>query len=136
MMTEEKTVTVLVIDDDQTILNVIRMILETNNYRVLEALSGEGGFTAAKEQRPDAILLDIMMPDLDGFELCRILKLDEDCRDIPVIFVTAKTAPEHLRKGLSLGASGYITKPFTVQQLVGEVEIAVERAHKKEQSKS
>ncbi|MBN1288527.1 MAG: response regulator [Actinobacteria bacterium] len=133
-MTEEKVETVLVIDDDPTILNVIRMILETNSYRVQEALSGEGGFTAAKEVRPDAILLDIMMPDLDGFELCRRLKLDEECRDIPVIFVTAKTAPEHLRKGLSLGASGFVTKPFTVRKLVGEVAAAIDAARKKEQS--
>ena len=75
-----------------------------------------------KSERPDLVLLDIMMPDVDGFEVCRKLKLDPDTCDIPVVFVSAKTGAEHIERGLSLGAQGYITKPFGLQDILDIIE--------------
>ena len=103
-------------------VKVIRVILRVAGIEVLEAFSGIRGFTLVKRELPDAVLLDIMMPDIDGFEVLRKLKLDPETNHIPVIFVSARTGREHIDKGLSLGAQGYVTKPFKPDHLVGQIK--------------
>ena len=103
--------TLLLVDDESTNLQVLRHTLQAQ-YRLLFAKDGPTALSLVRKERPDLILLDIMMPGMSGYEVCETLKRDEDTRAIPVIFVTAlsQVADEH--KGLELGAVDYITKPF------------------------
>lgn len=107
----EKQSTVLVVDDAAENIALLTEILK-NDYRVLAATSGRKALTAAREKKPDLILLDVMMPDMDGLTVCRLLKSEESTRDIPVIFVTAKSEMTDEMEGLSMGAIDYITKPL------------------------
>lgn len=113
---------VVVVDDDPDMVRIVRLALEMHGFEVLEACNGIKGLLMVKRELPDAVLLDIMMPDIDGFEVCRKLKLDSATSKIPIIFITAKSGQEHVRRGLSLGAQGYITKPFSVHGLPSKVE--------------
>ena len=118
---KEKSVKIAIIDDDPSMVKVLRIMLTSSGYEVVEATSGTKGFMITKRELPDLVLLDIMMPDVDGFEVCRRLKLDPDTKNIPVIFVSAKTGAEHIEMGLSLGAEGYITKPFELQDILDKI---------------
>ncbi|MCJ7652386.1 MAG: response regulator [Actinobacteria bacterium] len=111
-------VRVLVVDDDPSMCKLLRIMLEPKGFEVLEAFSGVRGVVMAKSELPDIVLLDIMLPDIDGFDVCRKLKLDPTTKNIPVVFVTAKAGHEHLDRGMSLGAQGYITKPFRPEVLI------------------
>ena len=122
---KEKPIKIAVIDDDPSMVKVLRIMLTSSGYEVVEATSGTRGFMVAKRELPDLVLLDIMMPDVDGFEVCRRLKLDPDTKNIPVIFVSAKTGLEHVEMGLSMGADGYITKPFELKDILDKIEEVV-----------
>jgi DNA-binding response OmpR family regulator len=117
----DSPIKVAVIDDDPEMVKAIRMMLKLAGAEVLEAISGVTGYLLIKRELPDAVLLDIMMPDIDGFEVCRKLKLNPTTKDIPVIFVTARTGQDHIDRGLSLGAQGYITKPFGPDDLIDKI---------------
>lgn len=112
---------VAVIDDDPEMVKAVKMMLKLEGVEVLEADSGVTGYLLIKRELPDAVLLDVMMPDIDGYEVCRKLKLNHSTKDIPIIFVTAKTGQEHIDRGLSLGAQGYITKPFGPGDLIDKI---------------
>ncbi|MBK5093149.1 MAG: response regulator [Actinobacteria bacterium] len=114
-------VKVLAVDDDPAMCKLLRIMLEPRGFKVLEAFSGVKALMVTKRELPDVVLLDIMMPDIDGFDVCRALKLDPATRDVPIIFVTAKAGYEHLERGMSLGAQGYITKPFRPEVLIGKL---------------
>ena len=118
--------TVLVVDDTPDNLSLMAGLLK-DQYKVKVANHGDKGLKIAQSgQPPDLILLDIMMPDLDGYEVCRRLKADAATRDIPVIFLTAKSTPTDIEKGLALGANFYITKPFSGLDLVRKVRQCLE----------
>lgn len=117
----EKPLKVEVVDDDPDICKVIRIFLWTRGLEVVEAPNGTEGIAAAKMEKPDVILLDIMMPDIDGFEVYRRLKLDPETKRIPVIFVSARNDARHIQQGLSLGAEGYVTKPFDPADLLDRI---------------
>lgn len=119
---KKKPLRVVIIDDDLDMVKVIRVMLKVAGMESLEAYSGLRGYALVKRELPDVVLLDIMMPDIDGFEVMRKLKLDEDTRHIPVVFVSARTGSAHVEKGLSLGAQGYIKKPFKPDELIGTIE--------------
>lgn len=102
---------VLVVDDERLNLNILYGLLK-DDYQVMVATSGEQGLKAATKCRPDLILLDISMPDMDGYEVCQRLKQDPITTKIPVIFITAMSESEDETRGLELGAADYITKPF------------------------
>ncbi len=129
----EKAPLILVVDDIAKNLEVIGNILSTENYQISFAIDGQKAWNILQRIRPDLILLDIMMPGLDGYALCRQIKAMEDKKDIPIIFVTAKTAPEDLAKGFALGAVDYITKPFSAAELSARVRthISLYRAKKR-----
>lgn len=112
---------VLIVDDDPSISRLLAMALSSNGYEVFEALNGIKGYKVARREKPDVVLLDIMMPDVDGYEVFRRIKLDPTTNGIPIVFVSAKSSEEDINKGLSMGANAYITKPFEISSLLDKV---------------
>jgi phosphoserine phosphatase RsbU/P len=112
---------ILIVDDNPTNLQVLSRTLEGRGYELLVATSGEGALTLALSAHPDLILLDIMMPGIDGFETCRRLKSDPDTRDIAIVFMSALNETTDKVRGLDLGAVDYITKPFQAQEVIARV---------------
>lgn len=116
---------VLVVDDDPDMVKFIQTMLALEGFETIPAYNGEEAVRFACAELPDIILLDIMMRDMDGFDVCERLQRNPSTSHIPVVFVTAKTAREHRRHGLSLGARGYITKPFRPPELLNTMLAAV-----------
>ncbi len=108
---------VLIVDDSEINIEVLRFHLEERDFEVIQATNGLEAFDKAHFSEPDIILLDIMMPGVDGFEVCKALKGDEMIQGVPIIFVSAKSQPESLIKGLSMGAVDYVTRPFVPEDL-------------------
>ncbi len=119
-MSEKKII--LVIDDDKDILQLIKIILENENYSIFTAETGEEGIAIAIKEKPDLILLDIMMPVMDGWEVLKILHTEESTRKIPVAMITCKTDVKNKLTGLQEGAVDYITKPFSPEELVQRIK--------------
>jgi CheY-like chemotaxis protein len=122
----KKKPTVLVIDDDEKNLKLVKAILNANNYEVADFTSGRSAIDAMGDIDPDLILLDIMMPGMSGFEVCRELKEHRETRDIPVIFLTAKAEADDVVTGFQTGSVDYITKPFHSAELLARVRTHVE----------
>jgi two-component system, NtrC family, sensor kinase len=117
------TTTILIVDDTPENLEVLSEALVTAGYRVAVAIDGESAIEQASFALPDLILLDVMMPGIDGFETCRQLKCNPLLQDIPVLFMTALSETEHKVQGLSLGAVDYITKPFQREEVLARVRV-------------
>ncbi|MBI4525478.1 MAG: response regulator [Deltaproteobacteria bacterium] len=115
--------TIFVVDDNPDIVNIVKAVLEGKGYNVLCAYSGAELFTRMKEQRPDLIILDVMMPEMDGLEVLSRLKSASETSSIPVILLTAKVQYEDVLGGYKLGADYYITKPFTGTQLINGINL-------------
>ncbi|HEX9078542.1 MAG TPA: response regulator, partial [Desulfuromonadaceae bacterium] len=115
--------TILIIDDDPLNLSIVSNYLEESDFTILVAEDGEIGVARADYARPDLILLDIMMPGVDGYETCRRLRAREGTRDIPVIFMTALAETEHKVRGFEAGAVDYITKPFQREEVLARVGV-------------
>lgn len=115
--------TILVIDDSSTNLEVLYDTLSNAGYEVLVEMDGISGIEQVKNNPPDLILLDIMMPKIDGFETCRRLQVNPSTKDIPIIFITALAEAEDKVKGLNLGAVDYITKPFQQQEVLARIQL-------------
>ncbi len=114
---------VLVVDDDREMVELIQLFLNNAGYETLAAFSGESALEQAFQQKPDLILLDIMMPKIDGWEVFRRIKNDPQATGIPIVFLTARTQNIDRMIGLSvMKASGYLTKPFSKKELLDEVE--------------
>ena len=103
---------ILLVDDEVDFVEVLRVRLEDNNYEVIVAYDGEEGLERAERDEPDLIILDIMLPKINGFDVCRKLKIDENFKDIPIIMLTAKFQANDIKFGMAMGADAYITKPF------------------------
>ncbi|MEJ5186384.1 MAG: response regulator [Candidatus Geothermincolales bacterium] len=112
----------LVIDDDKLLLRLVELNLAKMGIKVIQADNGKDAIRLALEEKPDLILLDIMMPQMDGFEVIRQLKAIRETSSIPVVMLTAKSNPEDREKCQELGAVGYITKPFRLEELRGLVQ--------------
>jgi len=123
MNSEEKRI--LVVDDTESNIDILVELL-SDIYEVMVALDGESAVEIAKEEIPDLILLDIMMPGMDGYEVCRILKSDEKTRDIPIIFITANTSEKSIEKAYDIGGNDYVTKPFRPRELLARVHRELE----------
>jgi DNA-binding response OmpR family regulator len=117
--------TVLVIDDEADLRGLLELTLSGRGYRVVSAASGKEGLIKAQGERPDVILLDIMMEEMDGWEVLKLLRVDETLRDIPVLMVTARSELKDRVRGLQEGAVDYITKPFDREMLVARIETAI-----------
>jgi len=118
---------VLVIEDEADVLELVRYHLGKAGFRVLIARDGAAGLAKARSDKPDAVVLDLMMPGICGEDVCRELKSSEDTASIPVIMLTAKAQPEERVAGLELGADDYVTKPFSPRELVLRVEGVLRR---------
>ena len=116
---------ILVVDDDRDIREIASRVLSGEGYDVITATSGTDGIVKARMENPKLILMDISMPDLDGYEATRLLKQDPQLSAIPVIFLTGRSASEDSGKAFASGAASYICKPFTGQQLKDMVNLAV-----------
>ncbi len=108
---------VLVVDDDKNIRRLVSFTLKSEGHEVIQAVNGKDGYEQAKVSQPDLILLDIMMPIMNGYETCSNLKSDPDTRDIPVFMLSAKGQMTDLDEAFAVGADNYITKPFDVEKL-------------------
>lgn len=108
---------ILVADDEEDIKAVVTLFLQSKGYEVISAFDGLSALDLAKMEHPDLILLDIMMPVVDGYEVCRRLKADETTRDIPVVMLSAMAQSESVEKGMSCGAADYVVKPFDPARL-------------------
>jgi signal transduction histidine kinase len=120
---------ILIVDDKKENLQVLGSILMQEKYQLSVAKNGLEALKIVSGVKPDLILLDIMMPELDGFETCKRLKASPETRDIPIIFLTAKIEPEDIVKGFELGAVDYITKPFNAKELLVRVNTHLELKH-------
>jgi DNA-binding response OmpR family regulator len=118
---------VLAIEDEADILEVIDYNLSRAGYRVLKARDGEEGLKLARRESPDIVLVDLMLPGVDGIEICRQLKRDPVTRLIPIMIVTAKSEEVDVVLGLGVGADDYVTKPFSPRELVARVEAMLRR---------
>lgn len=112
---------ILVVDDDPYILMSLEFLMKKAGYTVMIARNGNEALSGIKDHQPDLILLDIMMPDVDGYSICKHVKSKKDLKHIHVIFLSAKTKESDIKKGLDLGASLYITKPFSTRDLMKQV---------------
>ena len=109
---------ILIVDDDPKSLKLARDLLQISGYKTIEATDGKQGVELAKAKKPDLILMDIMMPNMDGYTACRAIKTDKTTAGIPVIMLTALGYELNKELGKNMGADGYITKPFTRQELL------------------
>ncbi len=123
----QKELTILAIEDEVDILDVLEHNIKRNGYRFLPALGGEAGLIIARESLPDLILLDVMLPGVDGIEVCRRLRADSVTASIPIIMLTARGAEEDIIEGLQIGADDYVSKPFRVQELIARIEAVLRR---------
>jgi DNA-binding response OmpR family regulator len=112
---------ILLVDDSETILMMERMVLQ-HSYDVITAKDGDAGVATAIEQRPDLILLDVVMPKIDGFHACRRLRREDATRSTPIILVTSRGEVSHMEQGFRCGCSDYITKPIDTLELLEKVK--------------
>ncbi len=119
--------TILIVDDEADIVKVIQYNLEKDGYKTIPAYSGEEAIELSQKHIPALIILDIMLPEMDGMEVCRIIKRDEETMDIPIIMLTAKGEEADVVSGLEIGADDYITKPFRVKELIARVKAVMRR---------
>src|SRR6187397_3659867 len=120
--------TILVIEDNKDIRENIAEILELGGYRALVAENGKRGVEVATREKPDLIVCDIMMPELDGYGVLHLLRKNADTQNIPFIFLTAKTERSDFRKGMKMGADDYVTKPFEDIELLNAIEVRLKKA--------
>ena len=113
---------ILVVDDEPDIVETLSFRLEAAGYDVISASDGLEGLEKARSEEPDLIILDLMLPKMDGYQVCRLLKFDEKYSNIPVLMLTARTQETDKITGLKTGADEYMTKPFDSQQLLGTVK--------------
>ncbi len=123
---------ILIVEDEEDIQNLLVINLESEGYKVLVTDNGYDGLKIAKEETPDLIILDLMLPEMDGLEVCRRLKSDEQLRDIMVIMVTAKSEEVDRVVGFELGADDYVVKPFSIRELLLRIRAVLRREAKTE----
>ena len=122
--------TILAVDDEEDILELLDYNLSKEGYRVFRAASGEKALEIASSEKPDLIILDLMLPGLDGLDVCRKLKADRNTSNIPIVMLTAKGEEADIVLGLELGAEDYVTKPFSPRVLVARVRAVLRRQSK------
>jgi DNA-binding response OmpR family regulator len=124
---DEKLPLVLAADDDPLIRELIQFRLERSGYAVVTAENGDDALRLARERRPDLLVLDVMMPGLNGYEVTRRLRADEETRRIPIILLTARVQEADVAQGFEAGADDYLTKPFSPQELRARVQAILGR---------
>lgn len=118
---------ILIVDDEQDIVETLKFMLEAEGYECFCAYDGENGLTLAKEIIPDLMILDVMMPKINGYKISRLLKYDTKYKDIPIIMVTARSQEEDKLIGQETGVNEYITKPFELDDIIKKVKEYLEK---------
>ncbi len=113
---------ILLVDDEKDLAYAITLQLEANNFEVLLAYDGQEALDKVRREKPDLIILDLMLPKIDGFKVCRMLKFDEKYKHIPIILFTARAQKSDKEIGKEVDADSYITKPFDPQELLGKIK--------------
>jgi len=113
---------ILIVEDEPEMVNMLRMRLESLGYEILVAMDGQEGLKKARTEKPDLIILDLMLPKMDGYKICGLLKADQKHMHIPIIILTARAQDEDRDMGLELGADAYIIKPFEPKNLVSTIK--------------
>ena len=132
-MDNEKSDLILIVDDTPQNLQILGKALEKTGYTIAVAMSGKQALEFVEQSVPDLILLDVMMPDLDGFDTCLELKKIPSVQKVPVIFLTARSEPEDILKGFESGGVDYVTKPFNNAELLARVKTHLELKHAREE---
>ncbi len=117
---------IMVVDDNPYNLQILGQLLQKEGYEITMAMNGIDALRSLKHEIPQLILLDIMMPDMDGYEVCSEVKKDDSLKDIPIIFITAKSEVDDIVKGFDVGGVDYVTKPFRARELVARVKTHIE----------
>lgn len=118
---------ILVVEDETQLVDMLKMRLEANHYQVITAYDGREGYEKARKEKPDLIILDLMLPKMDGYKVCGLLKKDARYSNIPIIIFTARAQEEDRKLGEEVGAEAYITKPFEPEVLLGKIEELLKR---------
>jgi two-component system alkaline phosphatase synthesis response regulator PhoP len=126
--------TILVVDDEKDLLDLIEYNLKKEGFDVLKAENGEEGIAVAKEKNPDLVLLDIMMPKMDGMQAVEEMRKDNQLKNIPIIFLTARSDEKTEVEGLNKGGDDYITKPISTTKLISRIKAVLRRFDEKEES--
>ena len=119
---------ILLVDDSSTVLLLHRMMLSHCGYELLTARDGQEALDKASTERPDLIFLDVLMPRMDGFQTCRVLRSRTETKNVPIILVTTRGEPHYVRQGFESGCTDYITKPFDGEELLAKVRSHLEEA--------
>lgn len=113
---------ILIVDDEADIIEILQFMLESNGYECIKAFDGEEGLKLAREANPDLIILDVMMPKINGYKISRLLKYDNKYKNIPILMITARSQKEDKIIGEETGADEYITKPFQIDYVLEKVK--------------
>ncbi len=113
---------ILIVDDEPNILMALDFLFRKSGFHVFVARDGEEALALLQQEKPQVMLLDIMMPDIDGYQVCQYARRQEKLRDMKIVFLSAKSQTDDIKKGISLGADRYITKPFSTKALLKEVQ--------------
>ena len=117
---------ILIVDDESGVVVPLQFLMEQQGYNVMTAQRGEDALDLIYQYKPDLVLLDIMLPGIDGYEVCEIARLNPNYRDVKIVFLTARRSEVEIAKGLTLGGDAYITKPFSNAELVALVKKLLE----------
>ena len=117
---------ILIVDDETRLVDVLKAYLERDGYRVVTAFNGRDALTRARHEQPDLILLDLMLPEVDGLQVCQTIRRESD---VPIIMLTARSEEADKLIGLEIGADDYVTKPFSPREVVARVRAVLRRAH-------
>jgi DNA-binding response OmpR family regulator len=120
---------ILIVDDEPGIVVPVQFLMEQQGYNVITANRGDDALDLIYKYKPDLVLLDIMLPGIDGYEVCEIVRLSANYRNVKIAFLTAKSREVEIAKGLALGADSYITKPFSNDELVAKVKELLETTY-------
>lgn len=112
---------ILIVDDEPDLLSVLHFGLEIEGFEVIDASDGEQALSMARDQKPDLIVLDLMLPRIDGYKVCRALKFDERYRRIPIFILSARSGETDRKLAFDLGADAFVTKPYDMKDLVGRI---------------
>ncbi|MBL7151281.1 MAG: response regulator [Candidatus Omnitrophica bacterium] len=113
---------ILLVDDEAQLVEMVKMRLEASGYEVLSAFDGQEALDKARKEKPDLIILDLMLPKIDGYKVCRMLKFDEKYKNIPIILFSARAQETDVKLGKEVGADAYITKPFDPPSLLEKIK--------------
>ena len=117
---------ILLVDDEKDLVETLTFRLKANNYEVIPAYDGQDAFDKAKKEKPDIIILDLMLPKMDGYKVCGLLKADARYRSIPIVMFTARAQDSDRKMGEEVGADAYVTKPFEPQVLLAKIKELLE----------